>query len=151
MYTILLPTDGSKPALEAESFLSRVYDASEDKVIVLSVVDMPVLMSGYVEAGDASGAMTAAELENDFKQLTQDRADDAAERLRTEGFDVETITAQGDVGTEICDRAEERDVDCIIMGRRGRGQVSEVLLGSVSHYVSHHAPCPVTLVTHEEE
>ncbi len=33
--------------------------------------------------------------------------------------------------------------DLIVVGRRGRSGLSELILGSASNYVLHHAPCSV--------
>mgnify|MGYP003564583891 CR=1 FL=1 len=54
----------------------------------------------------------------------------------------------GDPGKLICERAEQYGVDLIVIGRRGRRGLSEMLLGSVSNYVVHHAPCHVLVVQH---
>jgi len=54
----------------------------------------------------------------------------------------------GDPGKLICERAEQYGVDLIVIGRRGRRGLSEMLLGSVSNYVVHHAPCQVLVVQH---
>ena len=48
--------------------------------------------------------------------------------------------------TSICTIAQEWQADLIIMGRRGRTGLVEILLGSVSNYVLHHAPCSVLIV-----
>jgi len=39
-----------------------------------------------------------------------------------------------------------QDAELLVVGSRGRGRVRELLLGSVSGYVTHHAPCPVVVV-----
>ena len=51
-----------------------------------------------------------------------------------------------DPPTSICTTATEWQSDLIIMGRRGRTGLAEILLGSVSNYVLHHAPCSVLIV-----
>lgn len=52
----------------------------------------------------------------------------------------------GDPGKIICETAENWKADAILMGRRGRSGLREMLLGSVSSYVLHHAPCSVMIV-----
>lgn len=37
-------------------------------------------------------------------------------------------------------------IDLVVMGSRGRGAIKEVFLGSVSNYVLHKSPVPVTIV-----
>lgn len=39
--------------------------------------------------------------------------------------------------TEIVRYAESQDADCIVMGRRGLGDVGGLFMGSVSHKVGH--------------
>jgi nucleotide-binding universal stress UspA family protein len=47
---------------------------------------------------------------------------------------------------QICDLAKAWGADLIVLGRRGHKGLSEILLGSVSNYVLHHAPCSVLVV-----
>ncbi len=58
----------------------------------------------------------------------------------------EYIQNQGSPARTICQLARDRQVDLIVIGRRGRTGLSEILLGSVSNYVLHHAPCSVLTV-----
>jgi nucleotide-binding universal stress UspA family protein len=56
----------------------------------------------------------------------------------------------GSPGGTICALARTWNADLIVMGRRGRNGLSEILLGSVSNYVLHHAPCSVLAVQKQE-
>ncbi|MGB0563174.1 MAG: universal stress protein [Spirulinaceae cyanobacterium] len=68
------------------------------------------------------------------------------EQLTTLGLTVEFDTRVGESGRYICDLAESWQADLVIMGRRGRSGLTEMLMGSVSNYVLHHAPCSVLVV-----
>ena len=52
----------------------------------------------------------------------------------------------GDPSRLICEIATHWQANLILMGRRGRVGISEFLLGSVSNYVMHHAPCSVLTI-----
>ncbi len=49
-------------------------------------------------------------------------------------------------GRVICDLARELQFDLIVVGRRGLTGLSEMLMGSVSNYVIHYAPCSALIV-----
>lgn len=52
----------------------------------------------------------------------------------------------GETGPTICEDAQQWGADLIIVGRRGRTGLTEILLGSISNYVLHHAHCCVLVV-----
>jgi len=64
------------------------------------------------------------------------------------------VKAHGDVGTtlfgyaarNIVDDAKDHDVDVIVMGSRGRGDLAGLILGSTAHKVIHLADRPVLIV-----
>jgi len=43
------------------------------------------------------------------------------------------------------------DADMIVLGSRGRGGFTSLLLGSTSHQVLHHATCPVVVIRHPRD
>jgi nucleotide-binding universal stress UspA family protein len=54
---------------------------------------------------------------------------------------VRTSIGVGHPAEEIVSHAKAEEVDLIIMGRRGLGSVSGLLMGSVSHKVAHLSEC----------
>jgi nucleotide-binding universal stress UspA family protein len=46
----------------------------------------------------------------------------------------------------ICQVAKDWGAELIMVGRRGNSGLSELILGSVSNYVVHHAHCSVLIV-----
>ncbi len=62
------------------------------------------------------------------------------------GISAESFQCIGEAATVICDFAKLWGADLIVIGHRGRSGLLEVLLGSVSNHVAHHAPCSVYIV-----
>ena len=64
----------------------------------------------------------------------------------SENIDTEFSQSLGSPGKVICRFAEEWNADVIVIGRRGLSAIAEFLMGSISNYVLHHAPCSVYVV-----
>jgi nucleotide-binding universal stress UspA family protein len=72
---------------------------------------------------------------------------EAADRARRAGAkDITTLSDHGDPAATIISIAEREQVDLIVLGRRGMGALSQLLLGSVSRSVVDRASCAVTVV-----
>jgi nucleotide-binding universal stress UspA family protein len=63
------------------------------------------------------------------------------------GIEIEAQAVEGPAASVLVDVA--KDADLLVLGTRGHGGFTGLLLGSVSQQVSHHAPCPLVLVPHE--
>jgi nucleotide-binding universal stress UspA family protein len=62
------------------------------------------------------------------------------------GVNTEFTQNFGNPGRTICKMAQTWGADLIILGRRGHSGLKELVLGSVSNYVLHHAPCSIFTV-----
>lgn len=71
-----------------------------------------------------------------------------ADKAKETGIQAEFTQKMGSPGPVICQLAKTWGADLIIVGSHGRKGLSEMLLGSVSNYVVHHAACSV-MVVHE--
>lgn len=83
--------------------------------------------------------------ENAFKAATE-RMEKLADRLRDVGLDVELRIEFGMPRRLIPQVANNEDFQLLVLGRRsGRGEIRDVLFGSVANYVLHNVRCPVLL------
>lgn len=69
-----------------------------------------------------------------------------AKKAISAGVRTEFTQITGHPSSTICEFAHLCHADLIAIGRRGRSGLQEMLLGSVSNYVVHHAPCSILLV-----
>lgn len=102
---------------------------------------------GYIGATGVEGAYPA--LGGDIKELRAGAETALAETLResipeADTVEIERRVVEGRPAAVLV--AESRDADLLVVGSRGHGGFSELLLGSVSQQVSHHAACPVVIV-----
>ncbi|MBV6624272.1 MAG: universal stress protein [Rivularia sp. (in: Bacteria)] len=70
------------------------------------------------------------------------------QQASSKGVSVESkcYESTGNIGLKICQIAQDLNVDLIVLGRKGHNSIAEALLGSVSNYVLHHAPCAILVI-----
>ena len=69
-----------------------------------------------------------------------------ADKAQATGINAEFTQGSGAPGPVICKFASDWNAELIIVGSHGRKGLNEMLLGSVSNYVVHHAPCSVLVI-----
>ena len=85
----------------------------------------------------------------EFDKYEQQQAEilrNLAQKAIALGVTTEYTQLSGTPGWEICELANVWSADIIFVGSRGLKGLKEMFLGSVSNYVTHHAPCSVLLV-----
>jgi nucleotide-binding universal stress UspA family protein len=66
--------------------------------------------------------------------------------LRDAGVPYETRTLRGEPAGVLMEVGVELDADLLVMGRRGRGGIVEMLVGGVPYKLAHRAELPVIIV-----
>jgi nucleotide-binding universal stress UspA family protein len=61
----------------------------------------------------------------------------------TSGVEVRQLAVEGRPASALVETAQGADL--LVVGSRGLGGLKELVLGSVSHHVASHAPCPVVI------
>ncbi|MBD2183777.1 universal stress protein [Planktothrix sp. FACHB-1355] len=86
-------------------------------------------------------------------QLTEKRLEEAQIMLQNfcqtaqkQGVTADFDCQIGEASQSICKAAQNWGADLLVLGRRGRTGLTEALMGSVSNYVMHHAPCSVLVI-----
>jgi nucleotide-binding universal stress UspA family protein len=82
----------------------------------------------------------------EFERESRQKLQKLTRRAFDQGIATEFTQNVGDPGRAICALAQTWGADLILMGRRGRSGLSEFVLGSVSNYVLHHAPCSILVL-----
>lgn len=148
MKRILLAVDGSDHSMRAASFAGELSYRFEVPVDVINVVPegIPVVPGAVHEYAQLEHVyVTQRDL---LKSLGSEVVAVAAAKVKEAGGDVEAREVMiGSPAHGIVEFAERTGTDCIVMGRRGFGDMKGLLLGSVSHRVGH--LIDVTLITVE--
>jgi nucleotide-binding universal stress UspA family protein len=83
--------------------------------------------------------------ESDATRLAQE----AAEKSGLPADRVHTVVLEGSAAPRLVEQA--RGADVLVVGTRGHNDFSDLLLGSVSNYCTHHADCTVVVVRTTEQ
>ena len=137
MNNILIATDGSESAEQALEVAIELAGEMGATLQVLSV--RPPLTVGHT---GPSPAVLDVEEEHGAERI----AAAAADRAREAGVEATPHVARGPVVDNIVSAVSELDADLIVVGSRGHGAISGVMLGSVSHALIRRSPVPVTIV-----
>ncbi|MBE9043579.1 universal stress protein [Pleurocapsales cyanobacterium LEGE 10410] len=151
---ILVAIDRStagKKVFEAAMSLAKTSGASLKLLHVLSSEERdfptPTIYSG-LEYDPYEPTLIEAYQERwqQFEQEGLEMLRGTAEEATKAGISTDFTQTLGNPGRTICDLAQTQSADLIVVGSRGRTGLKEMFLGSVSNYVTHHAPCSVLIV-----
>ncbi|MER7547914.1 universal stress protein [Actinomadura sp.] len=125
------------------------YDGSEQSAAAvrwaaeearLRGVPLTVVHAWEMYAGVGWGAIPVA----DLRAVAEEVAAEGAEHAREVTGDVHAVLGRGGPATALIEAA--RDAELVVVGSRGRGGFTELVLGSTGVELAAHAPSPVTVV-----
>lgn len=138
---VLVAVDGSDFSLRAARRGLGLL-ASPHEPTVLMVIRPPAMVLPPAETAPMTPVVPEEARED---ELARAHAEVAAAR-QSLAVEAEARIEWGEPGSTICDIAAAERFDVIVVGSHGTGWMKRLLVGSVSHHVVHHAPCPVLVV-----
>lgn len=140
---ILVCHDGTTASLHAIEWAAHLAQGNEAHVVVASIVPPD-------RVANAPWALAyAAPIMSDHRVIVakmREFCDDAAAILRSKGVDAESISTEGDPARQISEIARTHHSDLVILGAKGSGSVSRVLLGSTAESVMGRVEASVLVV-----
>jgi len=170
--TIIVPTDGSQHAKNAVRLAGEIASKFGARLVILQVLlhhnSTSDLRELCKELGDPADILEQLDKLDDvmieasaaayapvpipvppavLRQIGELIVKQAQEAAKASGVSqVTTQVIDGKPADSIIAAAEAANADMIVMGRRGLGNVTGLLMGSVSHKVSHLAECACVTV-----
>lgn len=143
---IVVGVDGSEAAEEALAWTVGVARQTGAEVIAVFSLEPPT----YLEyAGMA--AVAPIEFDPQFRQEMEKAFRETwCKSLADSRLPYRAIFAQGHAAAVLAETAQAEGADLVVVGRRGRGALAEMVMGSVSHELSHHSTTPVVLISHHQ-
>ncbi len=139
---ILVPVDGSSHAARALAESVDLAQVTKAELAVMTVV--PEVSSWVLGSPDVSGLDLDAfirETEREYRTLLDEAVSSGAGSLP-----VTKLLARGPAGPAIVEQVTAGEHDLVVMGSRGRGAMTSLLLGSVSRHVVHASSAAVLIV-----
>ncbi|EGG24911.1 hypothetical protein DFA_03156 [Cavenderia fasciculata] len=128
--------------------IKHILDKEKDTLFLISVAEDPITFP--------SSAMSAVIMTESLKAIEQKSKNILIQRAAIAKHlgvkNVRALLGHGNhVGEAVCKAAEEKQIDFLVVGRRGMGQVKRIFLGSTSRYILEHSPCNVICIKETEE
>jgi nucleotide-binding universal stress UspA family protein len=136
---IVVGVDGSASSLDALRWAAAQADRTGASLDAVIAWQYPYVYGGFPVSDSVDWRLSA--------QRTLDDAVAAA--LGEDGPKVTTTVREGDAAGALL--AASATAELLVVGHRGHGGFTELLLGSVSQRVVTHATCPVVVIRHRAD
>jgi len=137
---ILVAMDGSESALKAMRTAASLFQSTDPHLTLAYVLSRPL---AYPADLPGWGLQSFEEEESKWANEMLSTAASQATDLKVA---VDTVVLGGSPAEAIADDASRQSYDLVVVGSRGRGAVTRVLLGSVADRLVHICKVPVLVV-----
>ena len=144
MRCILAATDGSESANRAVDTAAQIAKRFDAKLMIVNAIDRGVLSTDEMKRfTEVEGMLLGEALTSVSSGILRD-----AERLAKKHglMNVQMESREGEAAQVVMEIVREKAVDAVVVGRRGRGQLAGLLLGSISQKLVTLASCMVIVV-----
>jgi len=147
---LLVPVDGSSYSNAAAAYAARLAERLGTPVRLLHAFpETPIELLGIPTESPSSEYVQYFSPEG-FEKFREESAASAFGAPRAAigetAVALEERIIPGDTGQAILDHAAGMNRVMIIMGRRGASRFREIMIGSTTQQVLHHARCPVLVI-----
>ncbi len=140
--TFLVGVDGSDESTRAAAFAADEARAHEAHLLLLYVIDW----SGFELLDMASLSERHAEKEAELAHAHSTILEPLKSAINLNALSFELVAIHGHIAEKICWYAENEGVSHVFTGKRGRGTLANLVLGSVSSSLTQSCPVPITVV-----
>lgn len=137
---IVVGVDGSEPSQRALDWAIEEAKLRGARLRLVCAWHVPAVVYG----GPGFAPQLDEPLDKTFEEVAQEVVDDATKRARETGVEAETSVVQGQAAEALVEAGA--DADLLVVGSRGHGGFTGLLLGSVSAQCAHHSPCALVIV-----
>ena len=141
MQTIVVGVDESEGARRAFDWAIAEARAHGARLVLVHAYQP---LSGYYPSSAVEGQHLRAGIEEETRQAGEAFVKGLLAEVPGDDVEIEPVVTRGRASEALLERAH--DADIVVVGSRGHGGFTGLLLGSVSQQVVHHAPCPVVVV-----
>ncbi|HEX7346185.1 MAG TPA: universal stress protein [Candidatus Limnocylindrales bacterium] len=134
---VMLATDLGPTSALATEWAFDLAARNDAALLIVSVIDPGELQ---LPGGGFSARV------DQVRERREAAAQALVARGRRAGVAAKFLVWTGEPGESIVAAAEAEGADIVLVGAHTRGTLGRMLMGSVSEYVSRHAPCPVLIV-----
>ena len=138
---LLVPVDERIGSVRTCNYIIRMKDVLKPVISLITIYDTSIL----------EGHGLVQELQDKINSLAKQKSEkvleEFKEKFEKEGLPVENAYVKhGNPGETICEETEKLNVDMIVMSPNNQSEFTNVIVGSVTHYVIHHSATPLLLV-----